>query len=190
MANPRSSQHTTRPIRQERTLRWFTASTTRGSAAPSHDRPCDQADPDRISAGHEPEPVVLDLVNPVGAGRGLVGGGRKAGLNEACPVSRQALTQQFDRHGVQRARIEISWLTSSRPLISNNIFPRARWRSGLHFKRPILPASLPIQRCPGQGCLHRRHSARHGDCKCAISSISVSAAGPIRRGRGPRSVVP
>ena len=33
---------------------------------------------------------MLDLVNPVGAGRRLVGGGWKAGFDEACPVSRRA----------------------------------------------------------------------------------------------------
>jgi hypothetical protein len=34
---------------------------------------------------------VLDLVNPVGARRGLVGRRRKAGLDEARPVGGQAL---------------------------------------------------------------------------------------------------
>jgi len=33
----------------------------------------DQPDAHRVSAGHQPEAVVLDLVNPVGAGRRLVG---------------------------------------------------------------------------------------------------------------------
>jgi len=33
----------------------------------------DQPDAHRVAAGHQPEAVVLDLVNPVGAGRGLVG---------------------------------------------------------------------------------------------------------------------
>jgi hypothetical protein len=42
----------------------------------------DQPDANGIAPGHQPVAVVLDLVNPVGAGRGLVGGGRKAGLDE------------------------------------------------------------------------------------------------------------
>src|SRR4051812_16361550 len=46
----------------------------------------DKADTQGIAAGHQPEAVVLDLVNPVGAGRRLVGGGRQAGLDEARPV--------------------------------------------------------------------------------------------------------
>ena len=40
--------------------------------APTGDKP----DADRVPTRHEPEAVVLDLVNPVGAGRGLVGWGR------------------------------------------------------------------------------------------------------------------
>src|SRR5262249_24274229 len=36
-----------------------------------------------------------------------------------------------------------------------------------------------------RGCLHRRRTARHIDYKCAISSVSVSAASPIRPGRSP-----
>jgi len=35
--------------------------------------PGDEPDAHGIAAGHEPEAVVLDLVNPVGAGPGLVG---------------------------------------------------------------------------------------------------------------------
>ena len=58
----------------------------------------DQPDAHRVAPGHEPEAVVLDLVNPVGAGRGLVGWGGEAGFDKARPVSGQALTQQFDRH--------------------------------------------------------------------------------------------
>jgi hypothetical protein len=35
---------------------------------------------------------VLDLVNPVGAGRRLLGWGRQAGFNEARPVGGKPLT--------------------------------------------------------------------------------------------------
>ena len=52
----------------------------------------------RVAPSHQPIAVVLDLVNPVGAGRRLVGGGRQAWFNEARPLGGQALTQQFDRH--------------------------------------------------------------------------------------------
>ena len=41
---------------------------------------------------------MLDLVNQVGAGRGLVGWGRKAWFNEARPLSGQALTHTLDQH--------------------------------------------------------------------------------------------
>jgi hypothetical protein len=42
----------------------------------------DQPNAYRVAPGHEPEAVVLDLVNPVGPGRGLVGWGRQARLYE------------------------------------------------------------------------------------------------------------
>ena len=57
-----------------------------------------QPDAHGIAAGHEPEPVVLDLVNPVGAGRRLVGRGGQAGFDEARPVGGQALTHTLDQH--------------------------------------------------------------------------------------------
>ena len=44
--------------------------------------PGDQPDANGIATRHEPVAVVLDLVNPVGAGRGLVGGGWQARLYE------------------------------------------------------------------------------------------------------------
>ena len=74
-------QHTTSPsIRHNRTLRWFTASANQRIAlrpvvAPAGDQP----DAYRIAPGQQPETVVLDLVNPVGAGRGLAGWGWEAG---------------------------------------------------------------------------------------------------------------
>jgi hypothetical protein len=43
----------------------------------------DQPDAHRIAPGHQPEAVVLDLLNPVGVERGLVGWGRQAGLKIA-----------------------------------------------------------------------------------------------------------
>jgi hypothetical protein len=39
-------------------------------------------------------------VNPVGAGRGLVGRGREAGFDEARPVGGQAHTHTLDQHPV------------------------------------------------------------------------------------------
>ena len=62
--------------------------------APTGDKP----DADRVPTRHEPEAVVLDLVNPVGAGRGLVGWGRETGFDEARPVSGEALTRTLDQH--------------------------------------------------------------------------------------------
>ncbi len=50
-----------------------------------------------IVPDHEPVAIVLDFVNPVGAGRRLVGGGREAGFNEARPVGGQALTHTLDQ---------------------------------------------------------------------------------------------
>ena len=55
-----------------------------------------EPDAHRIAPGHEPEAVVLDLVNPRRAGRGFVGWGQQARLNEARPVSGKALTQQLN----------------------------------------------------------------------------------------------
>jgi len=59
----------------------------------------DQSDARRIPARHEPVAVVLDLVNPVGAGRWLVGWGWQARFDETRPVSRQALTHTLNQHG-------------------------------------------------------------------------------------------
>ena len=47
-----------------------------------------QADADGIAPGHQPIAVVLDLVDPIGAGRGLVGGRRQARLNIASRAER------------------------------------------------------------------------------------------------------
>ena len=58
----------------------------------------DEPDAHGIASGHQPEAVVLDLVNPVGAGRRLVGWGREAGFNEARPVGGRAPTHTQDQH--------------------------------------------------------------------------------------------
>ena len=58
----------------------------------------DQPDAHGVATGHEPEAVVLDLVNPVGAGRKLLGWGGKAGLDEARPVDGKPLTHTLDQH--------------------------------------------------------------------------------------------
>ena len=50
----------------------------------------DQPDAHRVAPGHEPEAVVLDLVNPVGAGRRLVGwGGRQGSMKLARSAARR-----------------------------------------------------------------------------------------------------
>ena len=80
-------------------MRWFTASTTNGKRA-------DQSLPLRVisrmptgsAACHQPEAVVLDLVNPVGAGRGLVGGRWEARFDEARPVRGKPRTHTLDQH--------------------------------------------------------------------------------------------
>ena len=73
------------------------------SASSSHPA-WDQPDAHGIAPGHQPEAVVLDFVNPVRAGRRLVGGGRQARLNEA------------DRQGSQRRqhRLEDSSVRTNR----------------------------------------------------------------------------
>jgi hypothetical protein len=58
----------------------------------------DEPDAHGIAAGHQPEAVVLDLVNPIGAGRGLVGRRWEAGFDAARPVSGQALTHTLNQH--------------------------------------------------------------------------------------------
>ena len=49
----------------------------------------DKPDAHRVAPGHEPEAVVLDLVNPVRPSRRLWGGGKQAGLKEVRPVRGQ-----------------------------------------------------------------------------------------------------
>ena len=67
------------------------------SASSSHPA-WDQPDAHRVAAGHQPIAVVLDLVNPVGAGRGLAGWGWEAGVDEARSVGGQTLTHTLDQH--------------------------------------------------------------------------------------------
>ena len=64
-ATPLSSQHTTSPsIRQERTLRWFTASNhQREAGSPVIAAPGQQSDAHRIATGHQPIAIVVDLAN-------------------------------------------------------------------------------------------------------------------------------
>jgi hypothetical protein len=57
-----------------------------------------QPDAHGVATGHKPKPIVLDLVNPVGAGRRLVGWGWEAGFDEARPFRGQALTHTLDQH--------------------------------------------------------------------------------------------
>jgi hypothetical protein len=57
-----------------------------------------QADAHWVPPRHEPEPVVLDLVDPIRPDRRLWGGGGEAWFYEARPVSGQALTQTLERH--------------------------------------------------------------------------------------------
>jgi hypothetical protein len=42
----------------------------------------DQPDAHGVAPGHEPEAIVLDLVNPVGAGRGLVARPRRGATHD------------------------------------------------------------------------------------------------------------
>ena len=58
----------------------------------------DQPDAYRIAPGQQPETVVLDLVNPVGAGRGLAGWGWEAGSMKLARSAGQALTHTLDQH--------------------------------------------------------------------------------------------
>jgi hypothetical protein len=111
---PRSLQQTTSPsIRLDLTLRWFTASTTKGVAGSSRRSPAgNQPDAHGIAPGHQPEAVVLDLVNPVGAGRRLVGGGREAGLDEF-GIGGKPLTHTLKQHAVNLG--SRTWESSRRP---------------------------------------------------------------------------
>ena len=57
----------------------------------------DKPDADGIAARHEAVAVVLDLINPVRAGRGLVGRGREAGFDEL-GLSGKPLTLTVNQH--------------------------------------------------------------------------------------------
>ena len=63
--------------------------------APTGDKP----DADRIAPRHKAVAVVLDLMNPVGAGRRTVGGRRQARLNE---------TQYWHRGGERRTESNVA----------------------------------------------------------------------------------
>jgi hypothetical protein len=82
-----------------------------------------QSDSDRIPPRHQAVAVVFDLVNPVGTGRRLWGGGGQARLNEARPVSGQALTHTFDRHAGNlgsRSQKSNRWVPCCRARRSSN----------------------------------------------------------------------
>ena len=57
----------------------------------------DQPDAHGVATGHEPEAVVLDLVNPVCARRRLAGRGWEAGFDKL-RVGGKALTHTLDQH--------------------------------------------------------------------------------------------
>src|SRR3954451_6550235 len=77
-----------------RPLVWLQLEAVRPVVASAGDKP----DAHGIAPARQPEAVVLDLVNPIGAGRGLVGWRREAGFNEARPLGGQALTHTLDQH--------------------------------------------------------------------------------------------
>ena len=62
-----------------------------------------QPDANGITAGHKPVAVMFDLVNPVGTGRGLVGRGWEAGLDEL-GVGGKPLTHTLDQHAANLGR--------------------------------------------------------------------------------------
>ena len=82
----------------------------------------DEPDAHGIAAGHETVAVVLDLVNPVGAGRRLVGGGWQAWLDEARPVGGKPFTHTLDQHAAN---------LGSRSLESNRKGPGTGWNRSL-----------------------------------------------------------
>jgi hypothetical protein len=78
----------------------------------------DQADAHGVAPGHQPETVVLDLVNPVGAGRGLAGWGWEAGFDEAPPVkqNRVRFTSWQVSHVMSGSTASRPWTRSVTPL--------------------------------------------------------------------------
>jgi hypothetical protein len=64
----------------------------------------DQPNTDRIAPSHQAVAVVLDLVNPVGAGRGLVGGGWEAGFDEGSTRHAAYLGGRAAESSLQRNR--------------------------------------------------------------------------------------
>jgi hypothetical protein len=92
--------------------------------------PGNQPDAYGIAPGHEPVAVMFDLVNPVGAGRELVGGGWETGFDEARPVGGQAFTHTLDQHAANsRSRGE----ESSRHLCASGLLI-CSW-SASHLRR-------------------------------------------------------
>ena len=115
----------------------------------------DQPDAHRVATGHQPEVVVLDLVNPVGAGRGLVGGGREAGFDEL-GLSGKPLTHTLNQHAAN---------LGSRSQDSNQLSGNAReqlgeWVVSLPRKRSC-PACR-VSPAPRQTPPSSREAARGG----------------------------
>ena len=75
----------------------------REAVGPVITSPGDKPDADCISTRHQPVAVVLDLVNPTGPRRRMVGRGWQAGLDEACPAGLQQHVN-LDSEQLRRSR--------------------------------------------------------------------------------------
>src|SRR6476620_11644213 len=83
------------------------------AAGPVIAAPSQQPDAHRIAPGHERVAVVLDLVNPVCTGWGLVGGRRQAGSDEAGWAGSSTRAQRGHGRDHRREKPKMGVLTVS-----------------------------------------------------------------------------
>ena len=135
----------------------------------------------------------LDLVNPVGAGQGLVGGRWEARFDEARPVGGQALTHALNQHaanlggsreesiGTKYRRVELTeWRTAppSEPILET--------RDAYSSPQSSAKSAMETAAAMADLCVVARTSA----CRVAGGLVALEDAGPAdalsgKRNRGP-----
>lgn len=125
----------------------------------------------RIAAHHQPQAVVLDLVNPIGTGRRLVGGGRKAGLDEA------GGTGTLQHAGV----IAATGVNGESYKKGSPLSPRSCWRrngnpAGLAERRGSAAPLIQRESC-GEAAMATRASGRVFRAKKKSGLVQLSMEG-------------
>jgi hypothetical protein len=142
---------------------------------------------------------VLDLVNPVGAGRGLVGGRRQAGLNETRAVSGKPRTHTLDQHaanlggrGIEKTPQRAGFKEGSQPSLEDCNYQCTPVEGG-NQGNSYTPSALAMPRCAlqrGQPAAYSHHSPGTSSGRAARGSVfprKATCHAGERYSHGPRS---